>query len=216
MAHVVLKDLSPSERYRLITGSVMPRPIALVTTIGPDGLVNAAPFSAFNYLSEDPPLCALGIERYGEESHRRGEIKDTLRNILAGGDFVVNMVDEALLRPMVASASDYPPGIGETEALGLDLAPSRVVGVPRLALAPIAWECRRYCTLDFSQRRSIVLGEILAMEFRPGLLDEERLRVEVDRYFPFGRLGGPLYASTLDRVEIRVPAWTAGKGDPRG
>jgi 2-nitrobenzoate nitroreductase len=216
VAHVVLKDLTPSERYRLITGSVMPRPIALVTTIGPDGLVNAAPFSAFNYMSEDPPLMAMGIERYGEESQRPGEIKDTLRNILANGEFVVNMVDEALLEPMVASASDFPAEVGEAAALDLDLAPSRHVSVPRLAAAPVAWECRRYCTLDFSQLRTIVLGEILAMEFRPGLLDEARLRVDVDSYFPFGRLGGPGYASTRDRVELRVPAYRPGIGKPRG
>lgn len=210
-----MAQLTSSQRYRLITGSVMPRPIALITTLGPDGLCNAAPYSAFNYMGEDPPLLAIAVERYGEESHRPGEVKDTLRNILLSGEFVVNMVDEPLLESMVACGSDYPADISETEAIGLETEPSHSISVPRLVRAPIAWECRRFAVLDFSHLRSIVIGEIVSMHFREGLLDETTLRVNVDRYHPCGRLGGPNYCRTTDRIRLPVPTFDPNRGVPR-
>ena len=98
MSHIEMAGLSRKERFRLISGSVQPRPIALVTTLNGDGSCNAAPFSAFNYMSDEPPIAALGIDRYGDESQgREGEIKDTLRNVLERGEFVINMVDIGML-----------------------------------------------------------------------------------------------------------------------
>jgi flavin reductase (DIM6/NTAB) family NADH-FMN oxidoreductase RutF len=215
MAHVSMSHLTRMEKYWLITGSVGPRPIALVTSLAQDGLCNAAPFSAFNYMGEDPPLFAIAVDHYGEESHRPGERKDTLCNIVEHGEFVVNMVDETIVERAILCGSDFPAHISEPEAVGLELTLSTIVKVPRIAEAPIAWECKLFKVLDFSAQRSIVFGEIVAMYFREGLLDEERLRVRVDEFHPYGRLGGPNYCRTTDRVTLKVPTYLASTGVPR-
>jgi flavin reductase (DIM6/NTAB) family NADH-FMN oxidoreductase RutF len=215
MTDVSMTGLTPSQRYKLITGSVMPRPIAFVTTLNADGSCNAAPYSAFNYMSEDPPLLAIGVERYGDESHREGEIKDTLRNILERGEFVVNFVDGPMLEGMVRCATDYPAGVSEAETNGFELAPSVEVAVPRIAMAPACWECRRFSILEFSRIRAIVFGEIVSMHFRDGLLNEETLRVNVDLYEPYGRLGGPNYCATTTRTRVLTPSFDPKKGPQR-
>lgn len=215
MPDVSMGGLVPSQRYKLITGSVMPRPIALVTTTNPDGSCNAAPYSAFNYMCEDPPLLAIGVERYGSESHREGEIKDTLRNILATGEFVVNFVDAPMLDRMVLCATDFPAGVSEVEEAGFTLAPSQAVNVPRIATAPVSWECRRFSILEFSRIRAIVFGEIVSMHFRDGVLDEATLRVNLDQYQPMGRLGGPNYCETTLRHRVLTPSFDPAKGPQR-
>jgi flavin reductase (DIM6/NTAB) family NADH-FMN oxidoreductase RutF len=215
MADVAMSGLTSSQRYKLITGSVMPRPIALVTTLNADGSCNAAPYSAFNYMCEDPPLLAIGVERYGTESHREGQIKDTLKNILANGEFVVNMVDGPMLERMVNCATDFPAGVSETERVGFDLAPSVAVSAPRIAIAPVSWECRRFSILEFSRIRAIVFGEIVSMHFRDGVLDESTLRVNLDQYHPYGRLGGPNYCETSVRVRVLTPSFDPSRGPQR-
>jgi flavin reductase (DIM6/NTAB) family NADH-FMN oxidoreductase RutF len=161
MRRIAMSDLSRAEAFRLITGGVGPRPVALVTTRNADGGCNAAPFSAFNYVSDDPPILAIGFDTHGEEGHRPGERKDTLVNIERTGAFVVNMVDETLLDAAVACASDFPAGVSETTALGLALAPSSDVDCPRLAQAQIAWECVRHSTMALSATRTLLLGRIV-------------------------------------------------------
>ncbi len=214
MADIALDGLGSRQRYWLITGSVGPRPIGLVTSLGADGLCNAAPFSAFNYLSEEPALMILGIDRYGDESHRPGERKDTLINIAERREFVVNMVDEPILERAVRCGTDFPAHRSEPEAVGFTLEPSALVAVPRIAEAPIAWECRLVEILDLAEPRSLVLGEIVGMHFRDDLVDMERLRVRVDRFHPVGRLGGPTYCRTGDRIRVPVPPFDA-TGKPR-
>ena len=214
MTHVAMAGLSNMQKYWLITGSIAPRPIALVTTRGANGLHNAAPFSSFTYMGEDPPLMVIGVDLYGEESHRPGEIKDTLKNIQERGEFVVNMVDESLLEKMVLCGSDFPAHVSELDATGLSLAPSQHMETQRIAETPIAWECKLYKILDFATSRSIVFGEIVAMYFRDDLLDADAMRVRVDRFAPCGRLGGPNYSRTSDRIRLPVPTFTS-KGTPR-
>ena len=214
MKHVAMEALSARERYWLITGSVGPRPIGLVTSLDASGLCNAAPFSAFNYVSEDPPLMMLGIDRYGDESHREGERKDTLVNIERSREFTVNMVDEALLEQAVHCGSDLPAHMSEPEAVGLTLVPSVGVAVPCIAEAPITWECQLHSVIDIAVTRALVLGEITGMVFRDDLLDADRMRVEVGRFHPVGRLGGPNYCRSGDRLTVPVPAY-GGLGKPR-
>ncbi|OVZ66565.1 flavin reductase [Pigmentiphaga sp. NML030171] len=215
MKHVSMAGLSEMQRYWLITGSVGPRPIALVTSLDADSLCNAAPFSAFNYMGEDPPLFAIAVVAYGQESHRPGEAKDTLRNIREHEEFVVNMVDEAIVDQAVQCGSDFPAHVSEAEAVGFTLAPCTAVRVPRIAEAPISWECRLFRILDISTQRAIVFGEILAMNFRDDLLDEQALRVDVGRFAPVGRLGGPNYCLTRERRRIPVPTYMPATGQPR-
>lgn len=205
MAYIAMKHLTNMQRYWLITGSVGPRPIALVTSVNEEGLCNAAPYSSFNYMGEDPPLLVMGIDHYGEESHRPGEKKDTLKNIIARGEFVVNMVDEAIIEKAVLCGTDFPAHVSEAEAIGFTLAASTSIAVPRIAESPISWECKLFKIVDFSQQRSIVFGEIVAMVFRDDLLDTERLRVNVEAFKPVGRLGGPNYCTTGERMRFPVP-----------
>src|ERR1700732_3011557 len=138
MSGFSLRDLSPHDRYKLLCGVVVPRPIALVTTLDANGAVNAAPFSFFNVFSEDPPLVVLGLQHRPDHGP-----KDTTRNIHRDGEFVVHLVDEALALAMNDCAIDFPAGDSEVEAAALETLPSVDVRVPRLAAAPFALECRR-------------------------------------------------------------------------
>src|SRR5829696_7444583 len=129
-------ELEPREK--LLCATIVPRPIALVTSVGRDGIVNAAPFSFFNVFSEDPPLIVLGLQHKPDQAP-----KDTTRNIAETGAFVVNLVDEDLAEGMNVCAIDFPPGISEIEAAGLELIAGIDVPVPRITQAPFALECRR-------------------------------------------------------------------------
>src|SRR6185312_11909995 len=121
-------DVNHHDRYKILTAFVLPRPIAWVTTVGLSGVVNAAPFSFFNVFAEDPPLCMIAINRRPD-----GRIKDTWTNIQRTGEFVVNLTDEPLARAMHESSGDFPPDVGEPNYLGLTVAPSTKISVPRLA-----------------------------------------------------------------------------------
>ena len=215
MTYVPMVDLTRMQKYWLVTGSIAPRPIALVTSCTAGGFCNAAPYSSFTYMGEEPPLMIIGVDRYGEESHRPGQMKDTQSNIAERGEFVVNMVDEILLERTVLCGTDFPAEVSEPEAVGFKLAPSTTVGVPRIAEAPISWECRLFKIIDdFSKIRSIIIGEIVGMFFRDDILDERTLRVRVDTYAPYGRLGGPNYCKTTERRRLGVPTFKASKGVP--
>jgi flavin reductase (DIM6/NTAB) family NADH-FMN oxidoreductase RutF len=192
-----LAELSATERYKLLGGLVVPRPIALVTTQSQDGRVNAAPFSFFNVFAEEPPLVVLGIG-----IGPLGGSKDTTVNIRERGEFVINLVDEPIAESMNLCAIDFPPEISEIEVAGLDLAPSDEVAPPRIAQAPVNLECRRYVTLEVARERYLVIGEVLVVHVRDGLVDAATLRVDRDAYAPIGRLFGGGYVRTRDRFEM--------------
>jgi flavin reductase (DIM6/NTAB) family NADH-FMN oxidoreductase RutF len=195
---VAFADLEPRERYKLLCATIVPRPIALVTSVGADGVVNAAPFSFFNVFSEEPPLIVLGLQHKPAAAR-----KDTTRNIAETGVFVVNLVDEDLAQAMNVCAVDFPPGTSEIEAAGLGLAPGVDVPVPRIAQAPFVLECRRTVALAFGPHRELLVGEVLRLHARDGLIDPGRLRVDVDAYRPVGRLFGDGYARQRDRFELK-------------
>lgn len=207
--------LDRAARYKLLSGVIVPRPIALVTTMSEEGVVNAAPYSFFNVFSDDPPLIALGLQHKPDRTR-----KDTTRNIERTGEFVVNMVDEAMARAMCDCAAEFPADIGEPQALGLALSPSATVRVPRLAAAPFALECRKTVSLVFGPNREILLGEVTGMHARAGLLDPETLRVDFAAYRPVGRLFGDLYTRQTDmfamprRTPDEIMAARGGRTDP--
>jgi flavin reductase (DIM6/NTAB) family NADH-FMN oxidoreductase RutF len=188
MSGFLLRDLSPHDRYKLLSGVIVPRPIALVTTLDVNGVVNAAPFSFFNVFSEDPPLVVLGLQHKPDRSP-----KDTTRNIHRDGEFVVHMVDEPLASAMNDCAVDFPAGESEVAAMGLATLPSVDVRVPRLAAAPFALECRRSVALAFGPGRELLVGEVLRVHARAGLVDEAKMYVDLAAYRPIGRLFGNLY-----------------------
>ncbi len=193
-----LATVDVRSRYKLLTALVVPRPIALVTSCGPEGVVNAAPYSFFNVFSQDPPLLVLGIQRKAP-----GTPKDTGRNIDLTGEFVVNLVDEAIAEAMNVCAVDFPAEVSELDAAGLHLEPSRRVTPGRIREAPAALECRSFTLLRIGLERELVIGEILAVHVREGLLDPETLRIDYGRYRPIGRLCGNLYCRTGDIFALR-------------
>jgi flavin reductase (DIM6/NTAB) family NADH-FMN oxidoreductase RutF len=182
--------MTAHDRYKLLISLVIPRPIALVTTLGPTGIVNAAPFSFFNIFSEHPPLCVLGLQ-----ARTDGGLKDTSAHIRDRGEFVVNLVDEALGAQMNMCAVDFPPEISEVDAARLSLLPSEKVKIPRIAEAPASLECRHYTTLEVSAQRRLAIGEIVHVHVREGLWDNQKMRIDMTQYRPLARLFGNYYAS---------------------
>lgn len=190
-----VSDVNHHDRYKILTAFVLPRPIAWVTCVGPTGVVNAAPYSFFNVFCEDPPLCMFAVNRRAD-----GRTKDTLINIQRTGEFVVNIADEHLARAMHESSGDFPPDIGEPDYLGLKLAPSRKVSVPRLADTPWAMECKVWKEIDVNGDRVLIMGEGIHFYIRDELWDADAMRVHMDRYHPMGRMFADRYCRTDDRV----------------
>jgi flavin reductase (DIM6/NTAB) family NADH-FMN oxidoreductase RutF len=188
-------DLTRRECYKVLTSFVLPRPIAWVASVGPSGVVNAAPFSFFNVFCEDPPLCMFAVNRRPD-----GREKDTLVNIQHSGEFVVHLTDEPLARAMHESSGDFPPEIGEPDHLGLKLAPSTKIAVPRLVDAPWAMECRTWKTIDVNGDRQLIMGEDINFHIRDELWDHDAMRVHMERYHPVGRMFADRYCRTDDRV----------------
>lgn len=189
--------ISPRERYKLLVGSLVPRPVALVSTIGLDGRHNAAPFSFFNAVSDDPPAIAIGVN--SDPAHT----KDTARNIRATGEFVVNLVDEALATRMNLCAAELPADQDEFELAGLTALAGVRVRAPRVAEAPISFECRRLATLELGVGRNVVIGEVVYLHIRDELIDMERLHVRGDKSRLIARMHGlGWYARSTDLFDM--------------
>ncbi len=209
--------LGERDLYKLLVNTVIPRPIALVTTVDAQGRANAAPFSFFNVFSHAPPLVVLGVEGGGDER----PLKDTMRNIRETGSFVVNLVDSSMAQAMQVCAIDFPAGVDEIEAAGLTRAPSASVPAPRIAQSPVQFECLETVSLQLGvRRRNLVVGHILHLHIRDGAVDE-RMHVDVDKLDLIGRLhGADWYVTLRDRIQIprrTLAEWSAQtlpEGDP--
>lgn len=189
-----------SRAYGLLASLVTPRPIALVTTLGPDGVVNAAPFSFFNVMGADPPIVA-----FAPGDRPDGTAKDTALNLRANQEFVVNLVDEPLAEAMNRCAASLPYGQSELEGAGLTAAPSVRVKVPRLLEAPASLECREWGTLQIGHNR-LVIGLVEYVHVRDELVDPATQRIRSDRYTVIGRMAVPhWYCRTSDRFEMIRP-----------
>lgn len=189
-------ELTPYERYKLMSSLIVPRPIALITTLSADGTVNAAPFSMFNMLGEEPPIVMVSINR-----HDDGALKDTAVNIDREGEFVVHLCDEAMAGKMHRCGARLPSHVSELAQAGLSTAPSVAVAPPRIVEAPVAFECKVWETLS-SESRRIFIGRVLRLHARDGLIDRATCRIQLEAYAPVGRLGGGLYTKTRDRFTI--------------
>jgi flavin reductase (DIM6/NTAB) family NADH-FMN oxidoreductase RutF len=203
--------LNEHERYKLLCALIVPRPIALVTTVNRDGKVNAAPFSFFNVFAEEPALVALGLY-----SQPDGSLKDTSANIRAMGAFTVNLIDEALAVRMNTCAVNFPAEISEIDAAELSTLPGTAIPVPRIAEAPAALECRHYMTLEVSARRRLCLGEVLHVHARPGVVDPARMYVNLDAYKPVARLFGNLYAGLGPAFELKRQTYDEWRSSSEG
>jgi flavin reductase (DIM6/NTAB) family NADH-FMN oxidoreductase RutF len=199
--HFDFATLSARDVYKLLIGTVIPRPIAFVTTINEAGLVNAAPFSFFNCLSSDPPIVAIGVE-----NHADMRFKDTGHNIRMTEEFTVNITDDAMLEAMNNCAVSFPPEVDELQMAGLTAMPGVHVKCPRIAEAPASLECRRYMTLEVGKSREIVLGLVLGCFIREGVVNPANKHVDQLKMDAIGRLGGHTYSRTRDQVDIPTPS----------
>lgn len=190
-------ELTAYERYKLMASLIVPRPIALVITLGENGVVNAAPFSMFNMLGEEPPIVMISINKRDD-----GAVKDTARNILANGEFVVHLVDEAIAEKMHNCGAVFPPDVSEIERVGFHTMPSNHVKPPRIVESPVALECTLYEKIE-TPSRHILIGEVHWMHARDGLIDTSRYHVRLTDYFPVGRFGASYYARTRDPFAIK-------------
>lgn len=202
--------LPTADRYKLVVSTVVPRPVAWVVSQDESGTLNAAPYSFFNALTDDPVVIAIGIGPRPD-----GAKKDTLGNIRATGQFVVNLVSRATLEAMNVTAIDFPPEVDELEQAGLSTLPSAKVKPPRIKESPVALECETFQLIPVGHH-TIVLGRVLAMHIADeAMLDVEKKYVDTPKLDLVGRMHGRgWYAMTDSRVEvprIALKDWT-GRG----
>jgi len=191
--------LSARDRYKLMIGTIIPRPIALVTTVDEHGRVNAAPFSFFNCLSADPPILALGVENNPDMS-----FKDTGHNIRMTEVFTVNIVSFKIAEAMHVCGAKYPRGVDELQQAGLTAMPGTRVSSPWIAEAPASFECRRHLTLELGKSRQIIMGEIVYAHYREGAVDNQ-LHVDPGMIDAIARLGGDTCSTIRDRFDMLTP-----------
>lgn len=181
-------EMGPEETYKLMTGIVVPRPIAWVTTLSAGGVANLAPFSCFTFVSNKPPMVGINVGR------KAGAYKDTGRNIDDRGEFVVHIADKTMIEAVHLSAVEHPPGISEIDVLGLETVPADHVGVPRLRDAPIAVECVLHRAIAFGDTGAqFIVGEVVAFHIRDGLTTG--MKIDTTALQPIARLAGPTYAT---------------------
>ncbi|MES3000865.1 MAG: flavin reductase family protein [Pseudomonadota bacterium] len=193
-----LAAITDRERSKVLTGLVVPRPIAFVSTRSPEGRFNAAPFSFFNLMSVSPPIVVIGVNR------RPGGNKDTYTNIQATGEFVVNIVSAELGHAMNQSSLESPPEIDEFEVAGLTAVPSLVVGAPRVGEAPAHLECRLNQWVNVGAGKQFIVGDIVHMHVRDDIVSQN-FRIDQGLLDPLGRMGGVLYTRTRDTFPMERP-----------
>jgi flavin reductase (DIM6/NTAB) family NADH-FMN oxidoreductase RutF len=187
--------------YKLLIGLVVPRPIALITSLDEHGLLNAAPFSAYNYFCTDPPIVGIGV------TNRPTDVlvpKDTARNIRRTGEFVVNVVTEDIAEKMNICATDFPAEMSEVEIAGFTTVPSTKVKPPRLAQSHAALECREFTTMEVGRSR-IILGRVVGIYVEDRFVDPAGPYIDAEQMHTVGRMNGlGNYVRTRDAF-LRIP-----------
>ena len=194
---LTLAEIPVLERYKLLIGLVIPRPIAWISTVNEHGVANCAPFSFFNVFSEEPPLCIVSFNRRSD-----GGMKHTLKNIRRSGEFVVNLADESTANALHLSSYEYPEEESEFEKTGLTPVPATRVSHPRIAEAAASLECKVERRIEFGPERELVIGEILVLHAREGIVDPRTNRVSEALYHPIGRLYASRYCTTRQRFDL--------------
>jgi flavin reductase (DIM6/NTAB) family NADH-FMN oxidoreductase RutF len=207
-----LEQSPASYAYKLLVGLVAPRPIALITSMDEDGRLNAAPFSAYNYLCTDPPMIGVGVTNRPD---RKFVPKDTARNIRRTGEFVVNVVTEDIAEKMSLCATDFPTEMSEVELAGFTTAASQKVKPPRLAEAHAALECREYTTIEIGRSR-IILGRVVAIYVEDRYIDPTGPYIKAEELHAIGRMNGlGNYVRTRDAFiaipRISFEEWKRGR-----
>jgi|SRR5277367_5216901 len=203
------KEISPRELHKVLIGSILPRPIAWVSTIGSSGKLNLAPFSFFTVASVNPPVICFSpqyINTVQVGDHTEVVPKDTLRNVRETKEFVVNIVSRNLVEKMNQTSGDYPPDQSEFEAAGLTPVPSQMVLPPRVGESLVNLECKLHQIIEFGKQPlsgNLIFGDIVCIH-----LDEKVYKqghIDVDILQPVGRMGGFWFSTVTDRFEIPRP-----------
>ncbi len=189
---------------RVLTGVVVPRPIAFVSTISNSGNVNLSPYSFFNAVSYDPPLIIFSSSKFTSD----GKLKDSLSNIEQNGEFVVNIVNENIVEAMNTTAAEYPEDVNEFDVANLTQIDSDLVKPPRLSESPVNMECKleRIITLGTEAHpQGLVIGEIIQLHIDDEIISGHRINHE--KLKPVGRLAGNMYTHTYDVFELMRPSY---------
>jgi flavin reductase (DIM6/NTAB) family NADH-FMN oxidoreductase RutF len=193
--------------YKLMIGAIVPRPIAFVSSLDARGVRNLAPFSFFTGVCANPPVVLFCASVRPEEPARGlAAHKDTLLNVIATREFVINVVTEAIVEKMNLASAQVPPDVDEFEIAGLTPEPSELVKPPRVAESPVQMECRLRQVIEVSDRPSggsIVLGEVVRFHVREDMV--ENFRIDPEKLAAVGRMGGPTYVRTRDRFDLKRP-----------
>jgi len=192
------EKLGAEEKYKLLTATIVPRPIAWVVTQTPAGSLNCAPFSFFNAFAGEPPVVCIGV------GARAPGPKDTASNIHRTGEFVVNLVPETLVWQMNITAIDFGPEINELDEAKIETVPSVRVKPPRISGSPVSFECVRMVTLEIGISRSIVVGRVVVMHVADDAVrDAARCYINTPKLGLVGRMhGGGWYTRTSDQFEV--------------
>ncbi len=193
--------LDPDIRYKLLVGLVVPRPIAFVSTYNANGVANCAPFSFFNVVSHEPPMVIISFGTRNNSGDRNAT-KDTLRNILRTGEFVVNMVDEATANGMHIASGEFSEEESEFDKAGFTPVPALRVKQPRIKESPAAFECKLREKTELGPGRVFLFGEIVMLHAVEGLIDPQTRRISETLYKPVGRLWGNRYCTTRERFAL--------------
>lgn len=201
---VPFDNLTKIDSYKLLTGCVVPRPIAWISTLSPDGLVNLAPYSAFTIVSKIPPKVLFSISKQ-KPGHTDYEYKDTEVNIRANGEFAVNIGSVKHAKEVEYSAYSFPPNVSEVDHLGLETVPSETISVPRLADVGVSFECKMTDMIDVSKDRLLlIIGQVTMFHIREDLYDNGK--IDTMKLDPLVRIAGPNYASLGEKIHI--PAYS--------
>lgn len=199
--HFSSSDITSATAYKLLVSTILPRPIAFVTTVSNTGIPNAAPFSFFNAMGSNPPVVALGFE-----PKQNGQSKDTTNNILETKEFVVNLVDEQLAGQMNQCAADLKPDIDELELAKIDTLSSIDVAPPRILASPVSMECQLYNSMKLEGGGQIIVGRVLHFHIRDNIVTSlNPLRINLEKIAPISRLSGPHYGRVNDIFSISRP-----------
>lgn len=196
------REISSRDAYRMLIGSVVPRPIGWVSTVSIDDVGNLAPFSFYMAATGNPPTVVLST------SFRDGEPKDTLANVKQVPEFVLNVVSEDVAEAMNVSSEEFPSEVDELIAAGLTAVPSSRVRPVRVAEAPITMECKVVQLVpvgDPTSGSTLIIGEVLAWHIRDDLFDADRVRIRMDQLRAIGRMAGDGYCRTRDQFEMIRP-----------
>ncbi len=192
-------ELDPKQVYKLMTGSIVPRPIAWVSSVDANGVHNLAPFSYFTAVTDTPPTVLFCVGRRSTDGQR----KDTYHNVVATGEFVVNFVSEAVAEAMVKTSVEAAAAVNEFERAGVTPLASEVVSVPRVAESPIQYECTLTQVVAVGEGH-IVIGEVLRMHFDEQVFREGNY-IDAEVLRPVGRMAGSQYAFIREFYEMQRP-----------